>query len=405
MHRIKKSAVNQIISKVILCFTGLLFSNSLFSQTEFFNSKIDFSTEQLDNFYSSFSIDSTQVYINANDYKIYAYDKKSGELNWSHHLANKSNNPPKLFQDNIFVGKHISEYVNKCTLLNAKTGDTIQTLSIVSINTQPVFKGDIMYCTAIDVETGGIILAYDLKKNVVVWKKFIAHGVDTQPYYLKDKIIVNAEGDNWFEVNYNGQLLDTNCKKKTNLFVEDIKCIRNFKYLTHNQKELSGSYFENDEYLKLKYTKDKTIVLGESKMLIINKKNKIEKELILEEIIPLTENLISNYTEILKVEESTVWLFYKNILAVYDFKNGKTIKTYDLTQWNGHQAILEGNNLWLISRNDGQLVGLELEPDLKTAAMIKAKAEMQREIDNCNKPDPKMIEAAKKAQKKLMKNN
>jgi hypothetical protein len=28
---------------------------------------------------------------------------------------------------------------------------------------------------------------------------------------------------------------------------------------------------------------------------------------------------------------------------------------------------------------------------------------MQAEIDNCNKPDPKMIEAAKKAQEKLIK--
>lgn len=31
-----------------------------------------------------------------------------------------------------------------------------------------------------------------------------------------------------------------------------------------------------------------------------------------------------------------------------------------MSQWNVHQAILENNNLWLISQKDGQLVGLTL---------------------------------------------
>ena len=53
--------------------------------------------------------------------------------------------------------------------------------------------------------------------------------------------------------------------------------------------------------------------------------------------------------------------FYLDTIVLYDFKNNKTLKTFDCTQWNVHQAILENNNLWLISRKDGQLVGLELE--------------------------------------------
>ncbi|TDE53076.1 PQQ-binding-like beta-propeller repeat protein [Flavobacterium sp. GT3P67] len=352
--------ITQTVSRLVFC-VGLLLGNIAVAQTEFFNSKIPFSENQLSNFYSSISIDSSQVYLNANDYKIYAYDKKTGALNWSYYVANKSNNAPKLYQDNVFIEKHISEYVDKCIQLNVKTGDTIQTLSIVSINTQPIFKGNIMYCTAIDTETGGIVLAYDLKKNAVIWKKFIAHGVDKQPYYLKDKIIANAEENNWFELNYSGKLLDTKCKHKATLFAEDIKCIRNFRYLIHNQKELSVSYFDIDEVLKLKYTKDKTIVLGENKMLIINNKNKIENEVKLEEIVPFTENRVSNYTEILKAEANTVWLIYLDTLVIYDLKKNKTVKTFDLIQWNVHQAILEDNNLWLISRNDGQLVKLELD--------------------------------------------
>lgn len=361
MHNIKKLTTSQVFSKLILYFICLLFSNSMLSQKEFFNSKIDFTIEQLENFHSSFTMDTTQVYFTANDYKLYVYDKITGTLNWTYYMANKSDNAVKLYRDNVFVSKHLSEYEDKCMQLNTKTGDTIQSLAIISLNTQPVFKGDLMYATAIDVETGGIIMAYDLKKNETVWKRFIAHGVDTTPYYLKDKIIANAEADNWFELNYNGKLLDTTCKQKSNLFVEDIKCVRKFKYLTHNQKEQSGSYFESYENIKIKYTKDKTIVLGENKMLIINSNNKIEREIKLQEILKLAENQVSNYKEILKVEETTVWFFSYNILTVYDFENNKTLQTFDLNQWHPHQAILDGNNLWLISRDDGELVGVKLE--------------------------------------------
>ena len=347
--------------KNLFILIALLVISNAIAQSVFFNSKITFSENQLDNFYSSLSIDSTQVYLNANDYYVYAFDKKTGVLNWSYYLANKTNIAPIPNQNNLFVSKHLSEYNDKCVQLNSKTGDTIQTLVIESINTKPIFKQNVMYCTGIDAAIGGVIMAYDLKKNAVIWEKFIAHGVDKQPYFFKDKIIANAEADNWFEVNYNGQLLDTMCKQKRNLFVEDIKCVRNFKHLTHNQKELSNSYFNESENLIIKYTKDKTIVLGENKMLIINSKNKIEREIKLQEIISISENKVSNYTEILKVEDNTVWFFYLDTIVLYDFKNNKTLKTFDCTQWNVHQAILENNNLWLISRKDGQLVGLELE--------------------------------------------
>lgn len=331
------------------------------AQTEFFHSKINFSKSQLEQFYSSCSIDSSQVYFNANDYYVYVYDKKTGNLNWSYYLANKTNNPPIPYQNSLFVSKHLSEYNDKCVQLNSKTGDTIQTLVITSINTKPIFKENVMYCSGIDAKIGGAIMGYDLKKNCIIWEKFIAHGVDKQPYFLKDKIIANAEDDNWFELDYNGKLLDTSCKQKTNLFIEDIKCVRNFKYLTHNQKELSGSYFESYENIKVKYIKDRTIVLGENKMLIINSKNKIEKEIKLEELITITQNQVSTYTEILKAEDNTVWFFYLDTLVQYDFEHNKTLKTFDLTQWNVNQAILDENNLWMISRKDGQLVGVKLE--------------------------------------------
>ena len=388
------------------CILIVLFiSTKVAAQAEFFHSKINFSEDQLDNFYSSISIDSAQVYFNANDYYVHAYDKKTGVLNWSYYAANKSNNAPKSHQNFVFVEKHVSEYENKCVQLNSITGDTIQTLLIKSINTKPIFVENIMYCTGIDDSIGGAVIAYDLKKNSVIWEKFIAHGVDKQPYFLKNKIIANAEDDNWFELDYNGKFLDTTCKHKTNLFVEDIKCVQNFVHLTHDDRGISKyfleEYFGDYENIKRSSHNNYTFLLGYSKLMILGNKLKIQKEIDIDQIITLPETGNNDMREILKVDDSTVWFFYKNLIVVYDYKKGKTIKTVDLTLWRPHQVILENNKLWLISRNDGELVGLELEQDPKTAAMIEAKAKMQSEINNCNKPDPKMIEAAKKAQKKM----
>ncbi len=341
----------------------LFISNASFSQTVFFKSSINYSNEQLAKFYSSFSIDSSQIYFNANDYKIYAINKKSGKTAWSYYVSNKTNNSPKLYKTSVFVENHISEYENKCTQLDTRTGDTVQTLKIKELYAEPIFKNDTMYCAAISPEFGGAIIAYDLKKNDIVWYQFIAHGVAKQPYFLKNKIIANAEDDNWFEIDYNGKLLDTTCKNKAYLFVENIPCVKQFKYLTHNQNKIPESNFEEEEKIKIKYTAAKTFVLGDSKVFIINSKNKVEKEINIEDIITLSENQTGNYKEILKADDSTIWLFYKNTLVAYDFKNAKTLKTFNLTQWNAHQAILEDSKLWLISKADGQLVGLTIEPD------------------------------------------
>jgi hypothetical protein len=155
-------------------------------------------------------------------------------------------------------------------------------------------------------------------------------------------------------MDYNGTLLDTACNNKINLDIEDITCVRNFKYLTHNQKELPHSYLDTYEGVKIKYTKDKTFVLVGRKMLIIDDMNNIEKEIKLEALLNLTENQVSNYNEILKIEGNTIWFFTYNTLIVYDFKIAKTLKKFDLKQWNVHQAILDNRNLWFISRKDGE---------------------------------------------------
>lgn len=339
-------------------------STRVAAQTEFFHSKINFSVDQLDKFYSSFSLDSSQVFFNANDYYVYAYDKKTGVLNWSHYLANKTNNAPIPYQSNLFVSKHLSEYNDKCVQLNSKTGDTIQTLLLESINTKPIFKENVMYCTGIDAGIGGAVIAYDLKKNNVIWEKFIAHGVDKQPYYLKEKIIANAEDENWFELDYNGKLRDTTCEYKTNLFVEDIKCVQQFVHLTHDDRGIANYFlqeqFDDYENLKVSSFQNYTFLLGYKKLLILGNKLKIHKEIEVDQIITLPKTGNNDLREILKIDDSSIWFFYKNLVVVYDYKKNKTIQTINLTQWRPHQIILEDNKLWLISKKDGELVGLTL---------------------------------------------
>ncbi|MBA4320098.1 MAG: hypothetical protein C0412_16995 [Flavobacterium sp.] len=348
---------NRLILLIVLFYS--IKSNA---QTEIAKSDVVFFETSLDHFYSSFSIDTIQIYFIANDYYIHAIDKKTGKTNWSYYLANKSNSSPKIYKNSILVGKHFSEYKNSYVQLNKKTGDTIQNLLISKIETEPIFKEDIMYCTAINDEVGGVIMAYDLNKNSILWKKYIGHGVSFQPYFLKDKIVAYYENQYYFELDYNGNALDrseTCYFKNTEPPFEEHFC--NIHYDISNQfhKDIAVKNVTIEE-IKYHYAINATVILEGNKLKIINEKNKVKKEIVIDKIITLLETGANNYTEILKVEGNTVWFFYENILAHYDFKENKTIKASDLSSWNPHKVILEGNNVWLISGNDGQLVGLEL---------------------------------------------
>jgi hypothetical protein len=348
-----------------LIVINLIFSFKVNSQTPFFTSNVNLSENELSNFYSSFSIDNSQVYFNSNDYYLHVFDKKTGNLNWSYNISKKSNETPKLNNTSVFVNKHFSEFENKCLQLNTITGEIIQTLSIESINSRPFYKDSIMYCTAIDKELGGTLLAYDLKNNKTLWKQFIAHGVDKHPYYLSNKIIANVEEDNWFEIDYKGSLKDTICKKQNNLFVENIKCVNNFIYLSHDGKEISKKFLKEHlgtyEDLKMTTNKHFTFILQYNKLLILKDKLKVHKELEVDQIVRVPDDAINEYREILKVDENYIWFFYENRVVVYDYIKNETKKIIDLSEWMAHQIVLDDNQIWLISKKDGQLVGLKIE--------------------------------------------
>jgi len=359
MHSTKNKP---ILACILAIWVSLLYSNSARAQTEFFSTKINFPESELADFFSSISIDSTQVYFNANDYTVYAHDKTTGILNWSYYSGNKSDIALKFNQNSVFVPKHFSEYYDRCVQLNSVTGDTIQTLKVESLATEPHFKDHLMFCTAVSPEIGGVVFAYDLIKNAIAWQKFIAHGISEQPYFVEDKIIVNAEGDNWFEMDYNGSLMDTTCQNKLQIGSTEI-CTRNFKYLAHNQKEITTAFLSkhfNSADVKIKYSNDATFILGKNKILILDNSGKITKDIKIDKDITLPETIANDYKEILKADDHFVWFYYENSVVIYNYKKNKTVKTYDIGSWDAHQAILDGNNLWLITKENGELVGVEL---------------------------------------------
>ena len=397
------------ILRIQLLFFILIFNNSS-AQSEFFHSKIQFTQDNLANIISSFSIDSTQVYFNSPDFNIQAFDKKSGVLNWSYTIFNNNIYSPKVYQNSVFVNKYYpEEEVNKCNQLNSKTGALINKLPISVIYTQPFFKGNIMYCTGENKDSDWSILAIDIKKNTILWEYIISDGAEKNPFYLSDRIIVNAGDDRWVEIKYNGKLMKNkskimheNRKTKKKYLSGKSKYFKLFMHLSHDNKEITETLLEDYYSEKLRYgTNDHhTFILDDTKLLILKDNLKIYREINLDTLLTTQERNSIEYKEILQINENTIWFLYKNLVVVYDYINNKTIKTTDLSAYNPHQVALDNNQIWLISKNDGQLIGLDLEPDTKTTTMIEAKAKRQSEINNCNTTDVKIIQAAKKAQEK-----
>lgn len=361
MSNFKSSFIR--INLVVLLL--LNFSN-LNAQIEVFKSNLIISDDDLSSFYSSISSDSTQVYFNSNDYYLHAFDKKTKNLSWSFYLANKSNTSPKLNKNSVFVEQHIGQNYDRCIQLDKKNGDTIQTLRFNSLQTNPIFKDNVVYCAAISPGTGGAILAYDLEKNKIIWERFIAHGVSTQPYFLKNKIVASAESDNWFEIDYNGILKDTLCKNKASMFVNDIPCIKNFRYLTHDEKEIDEPFLikhlGETENLKFFSNQELTVIMGSENLIIIGNNKKIKNKINFLDLKQSFETESNRYKGIIKIEGNDFWFFFENNLVSYDLKTEKAKKIINLSKWKVHQLILENDNsvAWIISKNDGQLYGIKL---------------------------------------------
>lgn len=390
----------KINSFYLLKWCLLLVCSNVFSQTEIYRSNFAFDGFKPGGLSGSIIIAGDNVLFNAPNQKMYSIDKKEGKINWEIDAVTNSKTVPYPY-NNTFFYEEYHNGVTRVVQFNSNTGGKIKDLPFTSLNTKPFFLNNIMYSTAL--ADGGLLVAYNMDENKIVWQKNIGFGADVQPVYLKDKIIVNAEDDNWFEIGYDGNFLKTKSKKHIYLDTTQI-FIKNYKFLTHDSKEITRDFLKKNKLSNADYqtkTNDThTFVLSENQLLILGNNRKKVLQLHLEKEFPTDDFSTDTYRSILALQPESVWFCYQNFLIQYDFINKKRLRKVDLTKWNPQQILLENRTMWLISGNNGQLYGFDFEPDQQTADKIKAIADHYK----CTEPDPKKIEAAKAAQEKF-KNN
>ena len=186
----RRKAINHFFTFIFLLF----FTIPVYSQKEFFRSKQIFTEEQMSKFYSSVTIHEQMVIFSANDYHLYAYNKKDGSLKWSVETNYKSTIPVFVQGGIIYTGISKNE-IHQAAQFDLANGNLIKALPFGPLATKPFIKNGILYGTAI--YNFGCIVAYNLQKDAVAWSRFIAHGFSRQPYYFENKIMANAEANNW----------------------------------------------------------------------------------------------------------------------------------------------------------------------------------------------------------------
>ncbi|MGZ8536888.1 MAG: hypothetical protein ACXWV9_01435 [Flavisolibacter sp.] len=331
------------------------------AQKEFFRSQQVFSKEHLSTILSSIVIHNDLILFNANDYHLYAYNKKDGSLKWATETNYKSSRPA-FVQDNIIYAGLYSNKVQQTAQFSLVDGKLIKTLPFGPLETKPLIKNGMLYGTAI--YDYGCILAYDLEKDTVTWSRFIAHGLSNQPYYFDNKIMANAEGNNWVALGYDGILLDTICKVKADIFVENIPCIEKYTALSHDRLPIKGKVsaeiFGNDlmDLPEMITTSNTTFALNETKLSILSKKLKIKQQL---DLSTLAEDLEDNgNTKLLKADDENIWILFSDHLMQYNHKAKKLVKLTNLSEWQPQTVLLDEENIWLISGKDGLLYGVSL---------------------------------------------
>lgn len=341
-------------------FTLLWITTAGYSQKEFFRSQQVFTEEHMSNFYSSVTIHDAVVIFNANDYQVYAYNKNDGILKWSVETWFKST-APLFVQDSIVYAGIYKDKIESTAQFSLAEGKFIKKLPFGPLATTPLIKNGMLYGTAI--YNYGCIIAYDLKKDTVAWSRFIAHGYSRQPYYFKNKIFANAEGNSWIALGYDGVAVDTNCAVKTTIF-EDIPCVEDFIALSHDGQQIKGRRAEiildTDEFGRppVLTAQNYTYIYKNDKLSILSNKLKIKQQV---QISSLADSLHENSkTKLLKADNENVWIFYGDHLLQYNHKIKKLVRLSNLAAWQPHQVLLDGENVWLISGKDGLLYGLTL---------------------------------------------
>jgi len=115
------------VKKIFIFFFLLFVTTVAFSQKEFFRSHQAFAKEQMSNFYSSVKIHDNLVIFNANDYHLYAYNKKDGSLKWSVE-TNYKTSVPVFVQDNIIYAGISKKEVHQAAQFDLANGNLIKAL-------------------------------------------------------------------------------------------------------------------------------------------------------------------------------------------------------------------------------------------------------------------------------------
>lgn len=331
-----------------------------FSQKEFFKSPVEFSEDELENFYSSITISNDKVLFNGSDYYLYAFNKNSGELLWQTELNYKTDIP--VFVDDTIVYAGSSKREQQLAVqLSLNSGKLIRELPFGPLQTKPFIKNGQLYGTAI--HDYGCIISYDIKKDTVTWSRFIAHGISRQPYFLESKILANAEADNWVELGYNGALLDTTCTEKAEVFMEGIPCVKKHIGLSHDDREITGKvataifgedYMENPDIIT---SGNFTYILNEDKLIVLSGKLKKVHEVSIGSLMK-EEGASTTAQRLIKADDQNVWVLSHDHLLQYNHKTKKVINVAHLEAYQPHQLLMDDGKLWIISRKDGRLYGI-----------------------------------------------
>ena len=387
-----KFQLNRFLWKFCLIFCASHF----YSQTQVYKSSVELIDFSPKDHYSSIAMKGNMIVFNAPNYHLYGIDKTNYKNTWQINTGVKSIKPAIFHSDTFFVSNSKSEET-RVEQYDLKTGKLLKHFPFESIATKPHFIGNVMYFTGWRAFDGGKMMAYDLEKNILLWEEYLGDGreIDFQPVYLDSKIIVSAHEGNWYDLDYNGKILDLKTEEYTHN--RDGKIfVKKYLFLTHDGKKITEDFLDNQEISKpytTKITKKHTIILSKTDLSVFGNNEKLKLKLKLQSIVPSKmsdeeeEKLLAimrsgspyvanehiDLGQIIKTDDKTVWFLHENHLVHYDFNKNKLLRDVDLNHWQPHQLILENRTIWLISKNDGQLYALDFEPDESRAAENKFK--------------------------------
>jgi hypothetical protein len=331
---------------------SLLFTSTTFCQDVVFTSEQVFSKEDMNSFYSSIAVNNDWVLFNANDYNLYAY-RKDGTLAWKTSIKRKSDIPPFFVDSTVWVNGNDNNDTH-IKIFNLTNGSLRKNTGF-EIHTPPMIRNNVLYSTGIS--KGGCVFAYDLKADSLIWERFIAHGSSRTPYYQPDKIIANAEGDSWLELDYNGRLPDPKCEDSTVSFPSELTCVRTFDALTHDGISITGKrsnlWLKNEAVTS--YSKSHTFFLQNDKLIITG--NKLRTTQTLDLYTFFKDKEFNEYAQkaIIEASDEKIWLLVNNHILGYNHKKKKPEYQLDLSQYEPHQVAIDNEKIWFISKKDGLL--------------------------------------------------